>query len=64
MTAEEQDEDPRNINILEIEGHCKFEGPQIENPDITMSLKKRQVNIGIEASQNLQRLETTWMMQR
>eukprot|EP00253_Pinus_taeda_P023002 PITA_23002 len=46
MTTEEEDEDPRKINILEIEGHCEVEGPHIENPDITTPLKTKQVNIG------------------
>jgi len=27
MTIEAEDEDPRNINILEAKGHCKVEGP-------------------------------------
>ena len=40
MTAEEEDEDLRNINILEAEGHCEVEGLQIENLDITALLKK------------------------
>lgn len=44
--AEAEDEDPRNINILEVEGHREVEGPHIENPDITALLKARQVNIG------------------
>lgn len=46
MTAKGEDEDPRNINIPEAEGHYKVEGPQIENPDITMPLKTKKVNIG------------------
>jgi len=49
VTAEEDDKDPRNINILEVEGHREVEGLQIENPDINAPLKTRQVNIGIEA---------------
>lgn len=49
VTVEEEDEYPRNINIPDVEGHRKVEGPQIENPDITTSLKTEQVNIGTEA---------------
>lgn len=48
VTIEGDDEDPRNINIPEAEDHHEFEGPPIENPDITMPLKTRQVNIGME----------------
>jgi len=39
VTTEEEDEDPRKINILEIEGHCEVEGSQIEDPYITAPLK-------------------------
>jgi len=46
VTTEEEDEDPRKINIPEAEGHHEVEGPQIDNLDITMALKTRQVNIG------------------
>lgn len=49
MIIEEEDEEPRNINIPEIEGHHEVEGLRIENPDITTPLKVRQVNIGTEA---------------
>lgn len=52
VTAKEEDEDPRNINIPETEGHCKVEGPQIEDPDIIVTLKNRQVNIGTEEEPN------------
>ena len=41
ITVEVEDEDPRNINIPEAEGHCEVEGPQIENPNITAPLKIR-----------------------
>ena len=46
MTTEEQDKDPRNINILETESHREVEGTQNENLYITSPLKIRQVNIG------------------
>ena len=49
VTTEEEYEDPWKINIPETEGHRKVQGPQIENPDITASLKTKQVNIGMEA---------------
>lgn len=49
MIAEVEDEDPRNINILEVEGHRTIEGPEIENPEINVPLKTRKVDIGTEA---------------
>ena len=48
IITEEEDEDPRNINILEVELHHKVEGPQIENPNITVQLNTKQVKIGTE----------------
>ena len=41
MIVEEDDEDPRKINIPEIEGHRKVEGLQLENPKIIEPLKNR-----------------------
>jgi len=49
VTVEEEEEDPRNINILGTKSHREVEGPQIENLDITAPLKRRQVNIGTQA---------------
>lgn len=49
VTTKGEDDDLRNINILEAEGHRKVKGPQIENLDITTPLKTRQVNINTEA---------------
>jgi len=41
INVEEDDEDPRNINISETEGCCEIQGPSIEDPDITMPLKTK-----------------------
>lgn len=46
VTIEEEEENPRNINIPEAKGHHKVEGPQIQNPNISTPLKTKQVNIG------------------
>jgi len=46
MTAKGEDDDPRNINIPEVEEYRKVDGLKIENPDITTPLKTKQVNIG------------------
>ncbi|MCY6524793.1 hypothetical protein, partial [Actinobacillus pleuropneumoniae] len=46
VTAEDEDEDPRKINIPETEGHCEVQELHIKNPDITAPVKTKQVNIG------------------
>lgn len=48
MTAKEEEEDSRNINIPDAKGYHEVEGPQIENLNISAPLKRKQVNIGIE----------------
>jgi len=60
MTAKGEDEDPRNINIPEVEGHREVEGLQIENPYITMPLKTNQINIGIEAELKFMKIGDYW----
>lgn len=49
VTTKEEDKDPSKINILGTEGHRNIQGPQIENTDITIPLKMKQINIGAEA---------------
>ena len=44
----DEDDDPRNINIPESEGHCEVHGPAVESPEVTRPLKTRKVNIGLE----------------
>ena len=41
INVEEDDEDPRNINISETEGCHDIRGPSLEDPDITMPLKTK-----------------------
>lgn len=60
VTMEEEDEDSRKINILEIEGHREVEGPQLENPDITELLKTRYVNIGMEVEPKFAKIGDYW----
>jgi len=60
VTAKGDDEDTRNVNILEAEGHREVEGLQIENPDIAVTLKNRQVNIGIEAEPKFANIGDYW----
>ena len=44
----DKDDDPRNVNIPEPEGHCKVHGPAVEAPEVTQPLKTWTVNIGSE----------------
>ena len=60
VIAEEEDEDPWKINIREKEGHREVEGLQIKNPDITMPLKVKQVNIGMEAEPKFAKIGDYW----
>lgn len=49
VTTEEENKDPCKNNIPKTEGRRVVEGSQIENPNITVPLKMKQVNIGAEA---------------
>ena len=45
FTANEE-EDPRNVNILESEGSCDVQGPMLQIPKIIEKVKIKKVNIG------------------
>lgn len=60
MTVEEEDEDPRNINIPEAKGHRKVEGLQMENHNITAPLKTKQVNIGTKVKLKFAKIGDYW----
>jgi len=60
VTAEEEDEDLWKINIPETEGHREVQGPQIENPDITTSLRTKQVNIGMGVEPKFTKIGDYW----
>jgi hypothetical protein len=42
----EADDDPRKVNIVEIEGNMDVEGPKVELPFIGQPIKIKKVNIG------------------
>jgi hypothetical protein len=44
---EQDDEDPRNIQVLETEGERVVEGPELESFLYAQPLKTEKVNIGI-----------------
>lgn len=60
VTVEEEDKDTRKIDIPETEDQGEVQRPQIENPDITMPVKTKQVNIGIEAKTNFTNIRDYW----
>lgn len=60
VIAKGENDDPRNINISEVEGHHEVEGPQLDNPNITSPLKTKQVNIRIEAKPKFEKIRDYW----
>ena len=48
VTTEEGDEDLRNINISEFEGLREVVGCDVKIPDMSQSVKIKQLNIGSE----------------
>ena len=60
IIVDEEDEDPRNIDIPKTKGQCEVQGPQIKNPDITVSVKTKQVNIGTGAKPKFTNIGDYW----
>jgi len=60
VTIEEEDDDLRNINIPKAEGHREVEGPQIDNLDITVLLKTKQINIGTDVELKFSKIGDYW----
>ena len=60
MTAKEEEEDPRKINIPETEGEREVEGPKVENHDISKPLKMRQVNNGSDTQPKFAKIGDYW----
>ena len=60
VNIEEDNKDPRKVNILETEGYREVQGPLVEDPDITTLVKKKQVNIGTEAEPKYATLDDYW----
>jgi hypothetical protein len=50
----DDDDDPRNVNIAEIEGQRYVEGPRVEFPFIGNPIKIQKVNIGTEETPKLE----------
>jgi len=62
VTVNREENDLRNINSPKVEGHHDVEGPRIENPNITASLKTKQVNIRMEEKLKFEKLGIIGMM--
>lgn len=56
FSAEDNEEDPRNITIPESEGQCVVVVPTIESLDVTKPLNIWQVNIGSEEQKKLAKI--------
>jgi hypothetical protein len=55
-----EDDDPRNVNIVETEGHRDVERPGVELPFIGQPIKIKKVNIGIEKEPKLANIRDYW----
>eukprot|EP00253_Pinus_taeda_P007237 PITA_07237 len=51
---------PHKINIPGTEGHHEVQGPQIENPDITVPVKINKVNIDTEVEPKIMNIGYYW----
>lgn len=60
VNTEEDDKDPRKVDIPETEGYREVQGPLIEDPNITALVKTKQVNIGTEAEPKYVMLGNYW----
>jgi hypothetical protein len=49
----DDDDNPRKVNITEIEGQRDVEGPGVELPFISQPIKMKMVNIGTEETLKL-----------
>ena len=56
----DEDDDPRDVNIAETEGHRDIEGPWIELPFIGHPIKIKKVNIGIDKTSKLANVGDYW----
>ena len=58
--ADEEEEDPRNVNIPELEGSYDVQGPELELPKIIEKVKIKKINIGIEADPKFASIGDYW----
>lgn len=60
VQVDDDEDDPRNINTPEIEGSRAVRGPMIEDPDIIVPLKMKQVNIVTQEEPKYATLRDYW----
>ena len=60
FAADEEEEDPRNVNIPESEGSRDVQGPELELLEITEKVKIKKINIGIEEDPKVASIEDYW----
>jgi hypothetical protein len=56
----DEDDDPKDVNILKTEGQRDIEGPSIELPFIGQPIKIKKVNIGIEKTPKFENVGDYW----
>jgi hypothetical protein len=61
VDGNQEDEDPRDINIPETEGDRGVEGPTLETKDFAQPLNTRKVNIGSESEPKFANIGTIGM---
>ena len=60
FVADEEEEDPRNVNIPDSEGSCDVQGPKWELPEIIEKIKIKKTNIGTEADPKFSSIGDYW----
>ena len=60
LEPEDEDEDPRNINILESEGTRDVDGPKLQIPAITEPIKIKKINIGTDTEPKFSSIGDYW----
>jgi hypothetical protein len=56
----DEDDDPRDVNIVETEGHRDIEGPGIELPFVGQLIGIKKVNIGTEKAPKITNIGNYW----
>jgi hypothetical protein len=60
MKEEYEDEDPRNIQVPEIEGTCIVEGPELSSITYTQPITTKKVNIGTMKNPTFSQIGYYW----
>jgi hypothetical protein len=57
---DQEDEDPRNLQVPETEGEHTVEGPELESVEYAKSLKTHKVNIGTKDNPKFTNIGDYW----